>query len=121
MRGRWCRYGLASSRRCQFYLNTGLPCLGGDLPVVGDDSANPLYLDVAEETKALTGGGEEGDLDVPIGEPWEYVLPTTTIMLREDGKLPQWHRIDASGDEGADAPSDPPPDPWTWVDGAPTI
>jgi hypothetical protein len=105
----------------QFYLNTGLPWLGGDLPVVGDDSTNPLYLDVAEEIKALTGGGEEGDLDVPIGEPWEYVLPTTTIVLREDGKLPEWHRIDTSGHEGADAPSDAPPDPWTWVDGAPTM
>jgi hypothetical protein len=105
----------------QFYLNTGLPWLGGDLPVVGDDSANPLYLDVAEEIKALTGGGEEGDLDVPIGIPWEYVLPTTTIMLREDGKLPEWHRIDASGVEGPDAPSDAPPDPWTWLPGAPTI
>jgi len=105
----------------QFYLNTGLPWLGGDLPVVGDSSQNPLYLDVAEEIKALTGGGEEGDLDVPVGDPWEYVLPTTTIILREDGKLPEWHRIDASGHEGPDAPSDPPPDPWTWRDGAPTI
>jgi len=105
----------------QFYLNTGLPWLGGDLPVVGDSSQNPLYLDVAEEIKALTGGGEEGDLDVPVGDPWEYVLPTTTIILREDGKLPEWHRIDASGHESKDDPSNAPPDPWTWRDGAPTI
>jgi hypothetical protein len=105
----------------QFYLNTGLPWLGGDLPVVGDSSQNPLYLDVAEEIKALTGGGEEGDLDVPVGDPWEYVLPTTTIILRGDGKLPEWHRIDASGHESKDDPSNAPPDPWTWRDGAPTI
>lgn len=105
----------------QFYLNTGLPWLGGDLPVVADSSQNPLYLDVAEEIKALTGGGEEGDLDVPIGDPWEYVLPTTTILLREDGKPPEWHRIDASGAESANVPSNAPPDPWTWRDGAPTI
>ncbi len=105
----------------QFYLNAGLPWLGGDLPVVGDSSQNPLYLDVAEEIKALTGGGEEGDLDVPIGDPWEYVLPTSTILLREDGKLPEWHRIDSSGAESADAPSNPPPAPWTWRDGPPTI
>lgn len=105
----------------QFYLNTGLPWLGGGLPVVGDDSQNPLYLDVAEEIKALTGGGEEGDLDLPIGDPWEYTLPTTVIMLRQDGKLPEWHRIDASGAESTSAPSNAPPDPWTWRDGAPTI
>jgi hypothetical protein len=85
------------------------------------DAASTQGDGAAEEIKALTGGGEEGDLDVPVGDPWEYVLPTTTIILREDGKLPEWHRIDASGHESKDDPSNAPPDPWTWRDGAPTI
>ena len=49
------------------------------------------------------------------------MLPTTTILLRVDGKLPEWRRTDASGAESADAPSNAPPDPWTWNAGAPTI
>jgi len=103
-----------------FYLHTGLPWLGGDLPPIGDKTQNPLYLDIAEEIKALTGGGEKNEKEVPIGDPWEYVLPTTLIKLRKDDALPEWHRVgvDAKEDE-KNYPSDQPGGTWLWRDGPP--
>jgi hypothetical protein len=97
-----------------FYLNCGLPWLGGGLPVLGDKVQTPLYLDIADEIRTLTGGGEPGETAVPIGDPWEYSLPTGLLMLRADATLPEWHR--------KGLPSDAPPDAWTWLDGplAPT-
>ena len=94
-----------------FYLNCGLPWLGGGLPVLGDKAQTPLYLDIADEIRALTGGGEPGETAVPIGDPWEYSLPTGLLMLGADATLPQWHRTGL--------PSDAPPDAWTWLDGPP--
>jgi hypothetical protein len=102
-----------------FYLCTGLPWLGGDLPPIGDRTQSPLYLDIAEEIKALTGGGTTGETETPVGEPWEYSLPTTLIKLRDDDGLPEWHRIGPDGKENPDYPSDPPPDTWTWRNGKP--
>jgi hypothetical protein len=95
-----------------FYLNCGLPWLGGGVPVLADKAQTPLYLDIADEIRALTGGGEPGETAVPVGDPWEYSLPTGLLMLRPDATLPEWHRADG-------LPSDPPPDDWTWSDGPP--
>lgn len=108
-----------------FYLNTGLPWLGGELPPVGDQSQNSLYLDIAEEIKANTGGGEAGEKEVAVGEPWNYKLPTTLIKLRQDDALPSWTRVgpnpkaesQAKFGPDPDFPSDPKPGPWTWADG----
>ncbi len=103
-----------------FYLHTGLPWLGGGLPAIGDKTQNPLYLDIAEEIKALTGGGEAKETQTPIGEPWEYTLPTTLIKLRKDDALPEWHRAVLAGNK--DDPSyasDAPDGPWSWGDGPP--
>jgi hypothetical protein len=100
-------------------LNTGLPWLGGDLPPVGDDTQNPLYLDVAEEIKALTGGGEPNETETPVGDPWEYVLPTTLMLLRDTDDLPEWSRETPAGDTGPAFASDAPLDAWTWQDGPP--
>jgi hypothetical protein len=103
-----------------FYLHTGLPWLGGRLPAVGDKTQNPLYLDIAEEIKALTGGGESAETEIPIGDPWEYQLPTTLMKLRKDDGLPEWHRIALAGHkDDASYASDAPVGPWTWEDGAP--
>ena len=103
-----------------FYFHTGLPWLGGGLPPIGDKTQNPLYLDIAEEIKALTGGGEAGEAETPIGEPWEYTLPTTLIKLRKDDALPEWHRLGVDGNEDENKyPSDEPGGPWTWSTGAP--
>ena len=105
-----------------FYLHTGLPWLGGGLPPIGDKTQNPLYLDIAEEIKALTGGGEDKETETPIGDPWEYILPTTLIKLRKDDALPEWHRVGLDGKENEKSyPSDQPGGPWLWKDGAPII
>ncbi|KVT98528.1 hypothetical protein WK60_00285 [Burkholderia ubonensis] len=95
-----------------FYLNCGMPWLGGGVPILADQAQTPLYLDIADEIRALTGGGELGETAVPIGDPWEYSLPTGLLMLRADATLPEWHRADG-------LPSDPLPDDWTWADGPP--
>jgi hypothetical protein len=99
-----------------FYLNTGLPWLGGNLPPVGDDTQNPLYLDIAEEIKSTTGGGYAGSMEEPLPELWDIKLPTTLIKLRtKDDQLPSWTRLGLDGkpdDNGF--PSDPPIGPWTW-------
>jgi hypothetical protein len=118
------RIGFEASVHC--YLHLGRPWLGGELPLVGDTSQNPLYLDIAEEIKANTDGGEDTDLDIPVGDPWEYTLPTTLIKLRKDGTtqdpLPSWVRIGPNPQQGSapklgpdpNFPSDPPIGPWTW-------
>ncbi|MBB5510631.1 hypothetical protein [Paraburkholderia atlantica] len=95
-----------------FYLNCGMPWLGGGLPILADKAQTPLYLDIADEIRALTGGGEPGETAVPISDPWEYALPTGLLMLSPDSTLPEWHRADG-------LPSDPPSDDWTWDDGPP--
>ena len=112
---------LGFERAVCFYLHTGLPWFGKDLPPVSDDTHNPLYLDVAEEIKALTGGGEPNEIEVPVGDPWEYVLPTTLMKLRDGDDLPEWHRNGPVGDSGPQFASDAPDDAWTWKDGAPSI
>ena len=38
-----------------FYLHTGLPWLGGELPPTGDKTQNPLYLDIDEEITPSCG------------------------------------------------------------------
>jgi hypothetical protein len=102
-----------------FYLHTGLPWLGGDLPSIGDKTQNPLYLDIAEEIKALTGGGESRETETPIGEPWEYHLPTTLIKVRKDDALPEWHRVGPTAKDDPNYPSDAPVGAWSWRDGQP--
>ena len=107
-------------RAVLFYLATGLPWLGGDITSIGSDG-NPLYLDAAEEIKALTDSGADGSIDKPVGDPWEYTVATTLVKLRDDGALPEWHRTGPDGSESPDFPSNEPAGDWTWIDGAPAI
>ena len=91
-----------------FYLLTGQPWLGGELPKIGDTTQNPLYLSITEELKSQTGApGNE----TPVGDPWYIRLPTTLIKLRKDDERPSWVRV----------PKDtlPPDGPWTWKEGPP--
>jgi len=96
-----------------FYLHTGLPWMGGGLPPIGDRTQNPLYLDIAEELKALTGAPKE--TEEPIGAPWDIIVPTSLVKLRPDDVVPSWSRLglDLKPDPKAH-PSDPPPTEWTW-------
>ena len=59
------------------------PWNGGDVPIAG----NPLYLSLAEELRAQTGGSPDG---TPVGEPWEVRVPTSLVILQEGGDLPEW-------------------------------
>lgn len=66
-----------------FYLQTGKPWFGGALPKIGDRN----YLSITEEIKEQTGA--PGD-EKPVGEPWEFRIPTRLIKLRKDDELPEW-------------------------------
>ncbi|HEX5926581.1 MAG TPA: hypothetical protein VFY45_22315, partial [Baekduia sp.] len=54
---------------------------GGEPPTLDSD----LYRSLAQELKARTD-----DLDgaTPEGDPWEYTLPTTLVLLQDDDRLP---------------------------------
>jgi len=111
------RHGFEAQVHC--YLHIGRPWLGGELPLLGDMTQNTLYLDIAEEIKAKTGGEETGDLDEPIGDPWEYRLPTTLIKLRKESEqqdpLPSWVRVAPDFKlDPANYATDPPIGSWTW-------
>ena len=85
-----------------FFLVTGSPWLGGELPSVGDRT----YLPITEELKEQTGA--PGD-EVPVGAPWFVHVATRTIKLRtgnESSELPRWVRDPAI--------ADPPGGPWAW-------
>jgi len=60
---------------------------GGPLPTV----SSPLYLPIADEiAERLDRPGDE----VPQGEPWEVLVPTTLVKLRADSSLPVWKQAE---------------------------
>lgn len=86
-----------------FFLLTGRPWMGANLPSIGDKT----YLPITEEIKEQTGapGNEK-----PVGQPWEVRLPTRLVKLRtgnEDKELPRWER------QGK-YPSKEPVGAWSW-------
>jgi hypothetical protein len=70
-----------------YYVMTGELWHGGTLPTISDQD----YLPIAEEIRAAQGGDDDG---VPVGEPWEYRLPTDLVRVRADSVLPTWTRQD---------------------------
>lgn len=61
----------------------GEPWLGGPLPTISDD----LYLPIADElAERLNRPGGE----IPVGNAWEYRIPTSLVKLRKDTSLPSW-------------------------------
>ena len=97
---RWVEFLQAGAARVQIpvregfraaadhYMMTGEPWLGGDEPVIGDDT----FLSFYEEERARLGGNapEEHleDQDFPIR------VPTTLVKLRPSGDLPRWEKVD---------------------------
>lgn len=71
----------------QVYLCTSLPWLSaGEVPPVGDETKNSLFLDVAEEVKNLTSSGAgTGNKETPVGEPWEYRHARRLSVVHQDG------------------------------------
>ena len=84
-----------------FYLLTGKPWLGGDLPKIGDQT----YLPISEEMKEQSGA--PGD-EIPVGDPWEFRIPTRLLKLRKDDSLPKW--------KPQDVPLPAPNKTWTWTE-----
>jgi hypothetical protein len=66
-------------------MSTGETWNGGELPQVNSE----LYVRIVEEIRSQTGA--PGD-EVPQGDPWEVVLPTALVYLRNDSSLPKWKK-----------------------------
>lgn len=82
-----------------YFFSVGQLWMGGGPPPVN----SPLYIPSSEEIREQTGApGNE----VPYGDSWEVVLPTSLIRLRTDDKLPTW--------------TWPNKAQWLWTDGNPT-
>lgn len=75
----------AFQRAVEHYRQTGQIWSGGKLPDITDGD----YLPIALEVKAAQDGlGKE----VPVGEPWDVVVPTSLVKLRPDNSLPTWEK-----------------------------
>jgi len=74
----------------KYFLMTGQIWSGGGLPEITDTD----YLPITEEIKERDNA--PGD-EKPQGDPWEVVLPTTLIKLREDDTLPVWKKFAVNG------------------------
>jgi hypothetical protein len=74
----------------RYFLMTGQIWHGGGLPEITDTD----YLPVTEEIKARDNA--PGD-EKPQGDPWEVVLPTILIKLRDDDSLPIWEKFALDG------------------------
>jgi hypothetical protein len=70
----------------RYFLMTGQIWNAGGLPEITDTD----YLPITEEIKARDNA--PGD-EKPQGDPWEVVLPTTLIKLRDDDTLPIWKKF----------------------------
>jgi hypothetical protein len=74
-----------------YYLVTGKVWMGRDLPVIGDAD----YLPIADEIRSAQDAEYE---PVPVGAPWDDVVPTDLVYLRGDSQTPEWKLTD----------------PWQW-------
>lgn len=57
-----------------YFQQTGQPWLGGTPPVISD----PLYVSILANVKAKT---KKWEGSVPDGDPWQYKVPTTLVIL----------------------------------------
>jgi hypothetical protein len=61
----------------------GEPWLGGALPTISDELYLPIADELAERLDRPAG-------EIPVGNPWEYRIPTSLVKLRKDESLPSW-------------------------------
>lgn len=81
----------------RYYLLTGQPWLGADLPSLTDSN----YLPITDEIKELTASTDDA---IPQGKSWDVRIPTELIRVRADGKLPEWIRASPSGWDWTEKP-----------------
>jgi hypothetical protein len=74
----------------RYFLMTGQIWGGGAMPGITDTD----YLPITEEIKARD---DAPGTETPQGDPWEVLLPTTLIRLRDDDTLPQWNKFNVGG------------------------
>ncbi|WP_298214543.1 hypothetical protein [Acidovorax sp.] len=66
-----------------YFLATGRLWQGSEPPTIGD----PRYVDILDEIKESLDAPDEGS---PEGEPWQFKIPTSLVLLDESEKLPSW-------------------------------
>jgi hypothetical protein len=76
----------------RYFLMTGQIWGGGAMPGITDTD----YLPITEEIKARD---DAPGTETPQGDPWEVLLPTTLIKLRDDDTLPIWNKYEVAGRE----------------------
>ena len=68
---------------------------GGPLPTISD----PLYLRIADE---IAEREKKPGLEIKQGDPWDVIVPTSLVKLRQNDKLPTWTMDKESGTWKAD-------------------
>lgn len=66
-----------------YYLQTGLIWSGSEPPVLGDET----YLSVVDEIKESLDAPDGG---VPEGDPWQFKIPTSLVILEASDQLPKF-------------------------------
>jgi hypothetical protein len=68
------------------YLETGEIWNGGPPPDITSSLYVPIVAEIEEATDAPAG-------EQPVGDPWEFRLPTTLVRLRPNDDLPTWQKV----------------------------
>ncbi|MER9565814.1 hypothetical protein [Mesorhizobium sp. M0571] len=66
-----------------YYLETGVRWGGTEPPILGE----PKFVNIIDEIKESLDAPDSG---VPDGDPWQFKIPTSLVILDENGKLPEW-------------------------------
>lgn len=66
-----------------YFLEAGQVWGGTEPPVLGDSD----FVSIIDEIKESLDAPDSG---VPEGNPWQFRVPTSLIILDPDGKLPEW-------------------------------
>lgn len=74
----------------RYFLMTGQIWNGGAMPGITDTDYLPITEEIKDRDDAQ--GGE-----TPQGDPWEVLIPTSLIKLRDDDSLPLWKKFEVSG------------------------
>lgn len=69
------------------YLDSGELWNGGPPP----DISSSLYVPIVKEIQEATDA--PGD-EQPVGNPWQFSLPTTLVRIRPSDDLPAWTKVD---------------------------
>jgi hypothetical protein len=67
-----------------YFLETAQIWNGGEAPTINNEHYVSIVEEMEESQDVAFDKGE------PYGDPWEYTLPTTLVMLQEDAALPEF-------------------------------